>query len=186
MTHWSPDGTRVLFQGRIGQENADIWTLSLVGDHKPEKYISTGYTELGGRYSPDGRYVAYRSDESGRNEVYVQAAPASSAPQGKWLISRNGGLGMAHWRKDGRELIYMSIDGSVMAVDVNTSGAFQSGTPRKLFDVPQSFRSLFGNFASGLPGTLADVAPDGQRFLFALPPDQPTIEPYTVVTGWRP
>src|SRR5262249_20767631 len=144
--------------------------------------VQSPASKVAARFSPDGRYVAYRSGESGRNEVYVQSVPSADVPPGKWVVSRGGAAGMINWRKDGRELFYLAQDGGVMAVDVSTSGTFQSGTPHKLFDVPAGYRPTL---AGTTPGALAGIAPDGQRFLFALP-EETKGEPFTVVLNWQP
>jgi len=86
---------------------------------------------------------------------------------------------MVHWRKDGKELYYLGLDGNVMAVDVSTTPAFHAGVPKVLFAVPPAFMRL-----SGTPGVLGDVAPDGQRFLFALPLEQNARDEFSVILNW--
>ena len=136
-----------------------------------------------GRFSPDGRWIAYHSDESGRNEIYVRpfdasstvgSSSAGSAPvTGKWMVSKDGGT-TAVWRGDGKELFYLSLDGTAMAVDVNTSGAFQAGVPKALFKVPAG--ELFW-----------DVSSDGKRFLMTVPSGTTASAPdkFTVVLNWQ-
>jgi hypothetical protein len=142
------------------------------------------FDETGGRISPDTRWVAYRSNESGRNEVYVQpfnpsSDAGTSASGGKWMISR-GSLGMARWRDDSKELYYLTPDANVMAVEVSTTPAFHAGPPTALFQVPAVF--LRG---AAFPGTLADSTPDGKRFLIAMPAALSGREEFTVVLNWQ-
>ena len=176
---WSPDG-RFLIYGLGSPSN--IWVLPVTGDRKPFPFFKTQFTETPARLSPDGRFIGYRSDESGRNEIYVKAftpAPDAGASAAKWVISRNGGIGMVHWRKDGKELYYLGTDGNVMAVEVSTTPTFHAGNPRALFEVPQAFLRV-----SATPGNLAAVAPDGQRFLFAMPVQQNDREEFSAILNW--
>src|SRR5262249_26768975 len=146
-------------------------------------FLRNNFNPLGARVSPDGRWIAFRSTESGRNEIYVESfTPApdagSAATTGKWMVSRDGGSGMIHWRQDGKELYYLSLDGGVMAVPITTSPSFQAGTPERLFNVPASF------MRTTAAGSAGDVSPDGQRFLLALPKGGDRQE-FTVVTNWQ-
>src|SRR5262249_12777181 len=108
LTDWSRDGRDLIFNGPQA-----IWTLPLEGDRKPIRFLQGNSSVLGARLSPDGRYIAFRSAESGRDEIYVESfAPVAdagtAASTGKWMISRGGGLGMIHWKQDGKELFYLS------------------------------------------------------------------------------
>jgi hypothetical protein len=155
------------------------------GDRKPFPFLRTEFSEFAARLSPDGRWIAYVSGESGRAEIYVKkfiAEPdgGASAAAGKWIISRNGGVGMVHWRRDGKELYYLSADARVMAVDVTTTPDFHAGPPKALFSVPEAFLRR-----SSTPGNLADVAPDGKRFLFALPVEQNQPDDIKIVLNWE-
>jgi Tol biopolymer transport system component len=177
---WSPDG-RFLVYGSGNPSN--IWLLPVNGDHTGFPFFKTQFTETPARLSPDGRFIGYRSDESGRNEIYVKAftpAPNAGMSAAKWVVSKDGGVGMVHWRKDGKELYYLAANGDVMAVDVNTTPTFHSGTPKALFAVPQAFLRV-----SATPGNLAAVAPDGQRFLFAMPVGQSDREELGVIVNWQ-
>ena len=179
LSDWTADG-RFLIYG--GGRPFNTWVLPLNGDRKPFPFARTQFTELSAHLSPDGHYIGYASNESGRNEVYVkpftpEPDAGSSAP--KWLVSRNGTVGMVHWRKDGKELYYLGTDGNVMAVDVHTTPTFHAGVPKALFAVPPAFMRL-----SGTPGTLGDVSPDGQRFLFALPPEKNGRDEFNVILNW--
>jgi serine/threonine-protein kinase len=151
---WSPDGQLLGFYDTLnaaGSTDRNIWLLPLAGDRKPRPFLQTPFNEAALMFSPDGRWVAYVSDESGRNEVYVLPFPG---PGGKWQISVNGG-GDPVWARSGRELFY--LEGTqMMAVDIETQPTFRAGTPRRLFD---------GGFVTGVGRVpVYDVAPDG-RFL---------------------
>ncbi len=139
---WSPDGRFLVYSAGENPRKYDLWALPLAPDstglRKPIPIANTDFRELDAHVSPDGRWIAYISDESGRDEVYVQPfraglprQPGKSAA-GRWLLS-NGTLGMVHWRRDGRELVYMSLDGAVISVSIGTGPAFQAGTPQLLF-----------------------------------------------------
>ena len=123
-------------------------------DTRPEPFMNLPkFSQTGARFSPDGRFLAYSSDETGRHEVYVAAYP----PGRKWPVSGDGGTA-PRWRADGRELFYRS-GARMMAVDVDTSSGFRAGTPKVLFE-----RNLFGGSEEPY-----DVAPDGKRFLMLKP-----------------
>jgi hypothetical protein len=141
------------------------------------------------RFSPDSRYVAYVSDESGRNEVYVRPFDSSRLSLGasKWQVSKDGGLGLITWRRDGRELLYLAKDGGVMAVDVTTNPEFQAGTPQLLFRAPGTFylEGIFGregtndpDCSESNPSTCeqGSISRDGQRFAFNVPLPPPRNE----------
>ena len=183
VNHWSRDDRYLIFGMGDPETKNDLWLLPASGERKPIPWNRAPFDETGGRISPDGRWVAYRSNESGRNEVYVQpfhpaADAGTSSNAGKWMVSR-GSLGMARWRNDSRELYYLTTDAKVMAVTVSASPAFQAGPPSVLFQVPAIF--LRG---AAFPGTLADSTGDGQRFLFAMPVAQSGREEFTVVLNW--
>ncbi len=159
---WSPDGRFILY-ALAGV----TWALPLEGDHKPLGPLLPGGSPA--EFSPDGRWVAYHSGESGRVEVYVQSYPPSG---GKWQVSKAEGSD-PQWRRDGKELFYLAGN-KVMAVEVQTdSQGFRTGTPQPLFDVPP--------MASG--GKRYQVAANGQRFLVNVPLETPP-SPITVVTNW--
>ena len=142
---------------------------------------STKFTELHGQLSPDGRWIAYRANETGGNEIYVRAFPAGA---GKWQISSGGGT-FPRWRQDGRELYYMSAlsNSKLMAVDVKTAGTtFESGVPRPLFD------SNYINLDHSYAYHPYAVSPDGQRFLIPRSTANTSAEasspPVIVVLNW--
>jgi Tol biopolymer transport system component len=120
-TDWSADGKLILFQLQDQRTNFDLWVLPLSGEQKSFPYVRGDFSEVQGRFSPDGKWVAYASNESGMWEVYVQSFPA---PSGKWQVSSNGGA-QPQWRHDGRELFYISSDRRLMAVGL--TGIFVFG-----------------------------------------------------------
>ncbi|MFY9530722.1 MAG: protein kinase [Candidatus Acidiferrales bacterium] len=148
---WSPDRQMLAFFEINPTTGFDIWVLRL-GDRKAQPFLRTPFNESVPRFSPDGRWLAYTSDESGRYEIYVQPYPG---PGGKWLISTEGGTEPA-WNPNGRELFYRSGD-KMMAVEIATQPSFAAGKPRMLFE---------GRYEPA-PAPIAnyDVSPDGQRFL---------------------
>jgi dipeptidyl aminopeptidase/acylaminoacyl peptidase len=168
---WSPDGRRLAFTEGIAPDR-DIWVLDMT-DRKQVPFIKTSFIEGGAQFSPDGRWIAYVSNESGRAEVYVQPYPG---PGGKWQISTEGGS-EPMWNLNGRELFYRAGD-RMMAVPVSMQKGFSSGRPQMLFA---------GRYASTqLPqtGPYYDVAADGQRFLVVKESDDSPTTAINVVLNW--
>ena len=128
---WSPDGKQIVYISVSPTTNADIWTVSRTGNMPPVAYLRTPANEIQARVSPDGRWLAYASDESGTWEVYVQAFPVAGSKRG---ISVGGGA-QPQWRRDGRELLYLSADHRLMSVDVQLDDTFRASKPRPLFRV---------------------------------------------------
>jgi serine/threonine protein kinase len=171
---WSTDGQFIAFHKLSPQTRADIWIVPLSGDRKPFAYLETPFGERDARFSPNGRWIAYVSDETGPREVYVQSFPIG---RGKWQISRGGG-GPPTWRRDGKEIFYVSGD-KLMSVEVKMDGdTFEAGTPQPLFEVRGA--ALPG----GLGGAAFDATTDGQRFLIGVPMQEATFLPITVVLNW--
>ena len=168
----SRDG-RLLFT--ITPKTSDIWVLPLFGDRQAFPYLQTEFQETQPRLSPDGRWLAYQSDESKRNEIYVVSFPQ---PTEKWHISTDGGQAPA-WSSDQRELYYYGGDGKIMAVDIKPGTRFQFGVPKALFDVPKAL------FDTRLRSNLIsfDVSKDG-RFLLPALVEQQVSTPMTVVLNW--
>jgi eukaryotic-like serine/threonine-protein kinase len=166
---WSPDGKSLLFM-TVDNANREMWTLPLFGDRKPVPYLQTEFSEAGGQYSPDGKWVAYFSDESGNNEVYVRSILPTG---GKLLVSPSGGVRPV-WRRDGKEIFYLSTTGELMAAKVKqNSSTLEIGTPTRLFKTRmESFLPSF------------DVSADGQRFLVVSSSPQKQPSPITVVVNW--
>jgi len=173
---WSRDGRFLLYS--TGSGNLDLWVLPLDGEPKPQKYVATEFNESQGRFSPDGRFVAYSSNASGRSEVYVQPFP--NAAEGKWMVSTGGGSA-PRWRRDGKELYYTSADSKIMAVEVSTTQTFKKGVPKELFSAP-----IWGGGTS-TNVTRYDVTADGQRFLINAVPSGGSggeVTPITVILNW--
>jgi Tol biopolymer transport system component len=183
---WSRDGRFLLYSAFDPKTGYDLWVLPdpgrAPGDRKPPTpVIQTQFNERQGQFSPDSRWIAYVSDESGRPEVYVQPFPASSGGGSKVKISGDGG-DQPRWRRDGKELFYFSPGGKLMAVDVvATSPVLQAGIPKLLFQAP-----VFSGGASamGMDVFRWDVAPDGKRFLINTAAAPAVSEPVTVVLNW--
>ncbi|PYS32627.1 MAG: hypothetical protein DMF75_11500 [Acidobacteria bacterium] len=171
---WSPDGRFLLYGTTfdVPKTKTDLWVLPVSGDRKPFPFLQTVFNESFGQFSPDGGWIAYKSDESGRDEVYVTLFPG---PGGKRQISTAGGA-FPRWRSDGKEIFYLAPDNKLMAVEVKGQGAtLEVGAARVLFDVRP------GNPTSGYQ---YDVTSDGQRFLVNISVDQKASSPITVVINW--
>lgn len=124
---WSPDGRFVLFSVAASKTGSDLWVLPLFGDRKPFPILQTALNESAGQFSPDGHWIAYASNESGRFEVYVAPFPG---PGGKWQVSAAGGF-FPRWRRDTREMFYLAPDNALMAVaGGGQDSAFEVGTGR--------------------------------------------------------
>ena len=170
---WSTDG-RFLLCGTVDPKTRyDLWVLS-VGDHKWEPFWQTPANESRAMFSPNGRWVVYESDESGKKEIYVQSFPASGA---KWQISVSGGS-QPRWRRDGKELFYLGGDRKITAVEVNTEApTFAHGTPRALFETRISK-------GEDRAGDQYVVTSDGQRFLVNTVAEEGAYTPINVVLNW--
>ncbi|HEX6316819.1 MAG TPA: protein kinase [Gemmatimonadaceae bacterium] len=152
---WSPDGDWIAYRVFNGQNADDIYATRTSGDSTPVPIVTTpDHYERGISISPDGRYIAYTSSESGRDEVYVRPFP--EAGETRWLVSAGGGTEPV-WGPNGKELFYVSSDRVLQVVDVNLQGVFTRKPPRPMFSVNAFVREL--NSRS------YEVAPDGQRFL---------------------
>ncbi|HMF07559.1 MAG TPA: hypothetical protein VKJ00_00405, partial [Thermoanaerobaculia bacterium] len=153
---WSRDGRFFLYETYNPKTLFDLWVLPRPGPGKPMPYVVAPGLQRHGRFSPNSRWVAYTSDESGRQEIYVQAFPSAG---GQWQVSSDGG-DQANWRGDGRELFYLNSQLDLMAVDIREDEAFQAGTPHLLFRISTpDIVGIGGTHCSYIP------APDGKRFL---------------------
>jgi Tol biopolymer transport system component len=173
---WSPDGKWMVYV-QTGQNTAsDLWLLPLSGDRKPVPYLQTPFDELSPRFSPDGKWMAYQSNESGQFQVYVQTVPVSGA---KYQISTAGGTA-PHWRRDGKELFYVSADRKVMAVPVKLGATVEAGAPQPLFPITPVALNGLGNF-------FYTPMRDGQRFLVntLAGGEAAAAPPITVITNWQ-
>jgi Tol biopolymer transport system component len=168
----------LLYREQNPESNWDLFALPLVGERKPIPVVQTPFSDNVGRISPDGLWLAYKSEDSGQPEIYVKACPVpgeNGRPGGKWQISNSGASDLS-WRADGGELYYEALDGKVMAVDIRTSArGVTAGTPRELFSADIDTASLHSLQATG----------DGLKFLLFLNPQNAQDQRLTVVSGWQ-
>jgi len=169
---WSHDGRTLLYQS-FGANLTDLFALDVAGDHKSTPILTSRFNESRARFSPNDRWIAYQSDESGRSEVYVTTFPVT-ASSGKWQISTNGGQEPC-WSRDGKELFYLAPDGQFMSVPVTVGDSFTPGTPAPLFRVQTE---------SSQRRNVYCPSPDGKKFLFLVPFGQNST-PMTVLVNWR-
>jgi Tol biopolymer transport system component len=172
LSQWSADGRFIVYQIPTPQTNWDIWFLSL-DDLKAMPFLATPFNEVQGTLSPDGRWMAYTSDESGQPEVYLQAFPAGGS---KLLVSVHGGS-EPKWRADGKELFYIAPDLKLMSVKVKSSSSLEVAVPSGLFEMPVP------PFTPAYQTSYAPTA-DGQRFLVNTLVQDATPSPITVVLNW--
>ncbi len=170
---WSRDGRFIAYVTIHPKTRSGIWLIPTTGDRTPAPFLRTEFDERTARISPDGRWMAYSSNESGSDGVYVTRFPQAGA---KWPVSPKGGS-FPIWRRDGRELFYRAPGGQLMAVPIEAGSEFQPGVAVPLFKPPAFVGTL------GL-GTFYDIAPDG-RFLINVFVER-TSPPATVVLNWRP
>jgi hypothetical protein len=170
-TGWAADGRLLLYQELHPKTKYDLWILPLEGERKPETFLQTNFNERDGAFAPDGKWIAYISDESEsvRTETYVQPYPATGA---KWQVSKTGGR-WPRWRGDGKELYWLAEDGTMMAAEVTLGPALRSGTPQPLFGTGMTHP--FASYA---------VSRDGKRFLVPMPVEDGESRPSTVVSNW--
>ncbi len=166
----SPDGQVLAFEEESQATGSDIWVMPLQGDRKARPFLRTTFNEAGAKFSPDGRWIAYSSDESGRSEVYVQAYPG---PGGKRQISTEGGVEPV-WARSGRELFYRN-GVKLLVAEVRTQPAFSASRPRVLFEGRYDTLPWNSNY---------DVTPDGQRFLMVQSAEPTGQSQINVVLNW--
>ncbi len=166
---WSKNDEYLVYWGSNDKTGDDIKIMPVSGDRTPRDYLATQFDEQWGKVSPDGKWMAYQSNDSGRFDIYVQSFPV---PGGKVKVSKSGGS-YPMWRKDGRELYYVSPDDKLMAVPVQSGAEFSAGTSVVLFDIVSYGRR--SNIYTYQP------AADGQRFLVMKPLDNPGTRPLTLV-----
>jgi len=165
---WSRDGRFLLFN------SGGLWSLPLTGDRRPTMFTAASVSGAG-QFSPDGRWVAYQSDESGQFQIYVRAFPSG----GKWQVSTDGGF-KPRWRQDGRELYYISPDRKLMVVSIEPGTEFRASSPRELFQT-----RIAGPLVWGIRFNYAVEPPDGKRFLIVTDTGQARPASFTVVTNWQ-
>jgi Tol biopolymer transport system component len=163
---WSRDGRYIIENVSDPKTKGDIWVLPLFGDRQPFPYLQTEFSEIGGKLSPNGQWLAYSTDETGRFEVYVQTFPT---PGSKWQVSTNGG-GWPAWSWDGKELFF-GMDRKIMVAEVQGGMKFEASVPKPLFDMRST------------PSGWFTVSKDG-RFLIPTPVEQSVSVPATVVINW--
>ena len=169
---WSPDGRYILYQNNDPKTNSDLWILPLTGDHKPFPYAHTNANEDIGHFSPDGRWIAYTSSESGKFEIFVQSFPLTV---GKYQVSTGGGFN-PRWSKDGKEIFYVAPDRKLMAVDVRITGtSVELGIPKPLF---QTETESYTSWNTYVPSR------DGKRFLVNTVVGGTSEKPIMVIMNW--
>jgi serine/threonine-protein kinase len=166
----SPDGKTLLLSELDPETGFDIVLLPMDGRRRPESFLETPFNEVGAAFSPDGRWIAYVSDESGQNEVYVRAYPEG----GKRLISVGGGTEPV-WAPNGRELFYRNQEW-MMAVSLETEPSFEAGKPRPLFEAP------FADSEAAYPNF--DITPNGQSFIMIQTKVESAATRLLVVSNW--
>ena len=173
----SPDGRILLFTERTARGSYDVWTMSMTGSADATPLIQSPFDKSSIRFSRDGRYIAFASDESGRKEVYVAPFPAVA---GKMRVSPMGGS-LPRWSRDGRELVYISADQHLVAVPIRTAPTLVVGAPQSLFVVNGG--RVWGDPHGNAAWTDYDIAPDGKRFL-AIIPEAANRQPLTAIVNW--
>jgi len=173
---WSPNGRFILYFAPDPKTSFDLWALPVEGKRTPFVFLNTNFSERKGRFSPDGRWVAYQSNQSGREEVYIRPFPE---PGAQWQVSTAGGI-WPRWRRDGRELYYIAADARLMAVPITSKGGtLEPGTPIPLFQT-----RIVGAGTDPALQPEYDVAPDG-RFLINTVLDE-AVSPITLIQNWKP
>jgi dipeptidyl aminopeptidase/acylaminoacyl peptidase len=168
---WSSDGKFLAYYRTDGKTGLDVWVLPMTGDRKPTPFLRADFNESQAQFSPDGRWMAYVSDESGGPQIYVQSFPMQT---GKWQISTDSGT-QPRWRRDGKELFYLAPDRKLMAVTAKSGNTFETEAPRALFQTALDVTDQRQTYA---------VAADGQRFLLNTPVET-TSPPMTIVLNWQ-
>jgi Tol biopolymer transport system component len=166
---WSDDGRFVLFSEFGNDRVVSLWTLPLESGGKPHVYLHSSFSNSDGHFSPDGRWVAYTSNETGRQEIYVQRFPAPSA---KSRISVSGGQ-RPRWRRDGKEIFYVGDDGRLMATQIKAGATVEASAPKPVFNLPGPASIEF-----------YDVSGDGRRFLIGSTARAGSRSPITIVLNW--
>ena len=173
-TDWSRDGNYLLIDEHVDDSGWDIWSIAMPTAGEPEAFLTTDANEMQGVFSPDGKWVAYVSDESGRFEIYLRPFPP--AGDTRWQLTSDGGEA-PRWRGDGRELFYLESEGGFMAMSMSLGARPEWSSPVQLFQ----------RFVRRGPGAIRDLPPfdvtaDGQTFL--LNASAGLYFPYTVIVNW--
>jgi Tol biopolymer transport system component len=171
---WSADGRYLIYDEHTATARQDLWIVPMEGARTPIPFLTTPADETSAAFSPDGKWIAYSSDESGRPDVYVRGFAPDRHPAaavGQWTISANGG-DKPRWSRDGKELFYIATDGTMMAVPIKGGPSFEPGVPIPLFDT---------RVTGFMP---YDLAPDGRFLINTLPADATSRSSITVVVNW--
>ncbi len=169
---WTSDGRFIAFSAAVdARTKVDLFVLPLFGDRAPIEFLKTEFNEGGGKFSPDGLWIAYMSDASGRTEIYIRPFPNSGAQR---QISRSGAaVAGCFWRRDGKEICYVAANRKVMSVEISARGnMLEIGKEQELFDLD----------ARG-PAGLHDMTGDAKSFLVTVAPAA-RVQPVTIVTNW--
>ena len=174
-TSWSPDGRFLLYQAEDPKTGSDLWILPMESTRMPVPLLQTPFNEGEGAFSPDGRWIAFSSNEAGRGEIHVMPfappSPGSASGVGKVRVSKDGGA-WPKWRADGKELFFTDPNRVLMSADVSTDSTVQPGLPISLFTLPQNS----GDWT---------VTADGKRFLVSMPLPITQVTPITVLLNWE-
>jgi len=171
LSDWSRDKRFIAYANQAPTTNGDLWVLPMTGEKNPVLFLQTPFIEENPVFSPDGRWIAYDSNESGPTQVYVRPFPVAA---GQYMVSRNGGS-QPQWRDDSRELFFLAPDGAMMAASVATTKDFEADVPQKLFPTGIAFTGNRRQYA---------VTKDGKRFLANVPEQRTSPSPITVVVNW--
>ncbi len=184
-TDWSRDGRFLLYYSIDPQTKGDLWVLPMTGDQKPWVFLKTPFDEEYGQFSPDGRLVAYESDESGRYEIYIRPftppGEAGNPAGGQWQVSTAGGI-QPRWSPDGRELYYLDPAGRMMAVSITMTGATVApGTPLLLFPT-----KILGGGGENADVLEYAVARDGRFLINTVLEEKTSPASITLIQNWQP
>ncbi|MBI3447654.1 MAG: serine/threonine-protein kinase [Acidobacteria bacterium] len=175
---WSPDGRFVIFSALRTETGWDLLLLPKEGEGKPIPFLESKFDEREGQFSPSGRWVAYTSDETGRTEVYVTSYSGGSVgSSGKWQVSSAGGS-QPRWRRDGKEIFYLTPDNKLMVRAVGLAKSLELGP------AIEQFQTRPREFVSALDVYTYDVSPDGQRILVNSALESAAPSPISVVIDW--
>jgi Tol biopolymer transport system component len=177
LTDWSPDGRFLLYNALNANRDVDVWALPLDGSRTPFAVVQTEFNEQAPQFSPDGKWIAYQSDKTGRVEIYVQAFPGPGVAS---PVSTEGGA-QVRWNTNSKELFYIAPDAQLMTVPIRFSSdgrTVQAGTPV----------ALFVTTVGGTNGPRQQymVAPDGQSFVMNTVPQEGAASPIMVILNWKP